>query len=400
MKNGKLLELRPSFKENNDRENYRDNLHNDNPQLKKRLRQKTILSSDINDFRIPVNSKPKREHSPTIWRGEIISNLNSTNNLDDHEQFLDINKEYTAEDKDTFSDYVLGKFRRFVYSTFFICSIVFFSVVVYELTDPQRRAIVSESIYRMFPRTSNWVSSLLVSNDLTEFEAPPPTVEELESLLESIGASSLPNETSVANTNISMDSEPYAFPVEEEKVIEIKPVVAIKKSQPTVVKPISQLEANIRDILKSVKMDNNLKQILPATIIAESKKNNLDPYLVLAVIKNESSFRPEAISYKGARGLMQLMPNTKKYIEVKIANINPEDQFSSFDAEYNIKLGSAYLRYLRERYKGRITLALMAYNWGPGRVDDMARGIRSTPSEVMMYVLKIIDDLHRWHASS
>jgi soluble lytic murein transglycosylase-like protein len=76
-------------------------------------------------------------------------------------------------------------------------------------------------------------------------------------------------------------------------------------------------------------------------------------------MQQESGFRPCAISPKGARGLMQLMPATLEQFKVEDA----------FDPTANIEAGAAFLKQLLDKYKGDMKLALAAYNAGPAAVD-------------------------------
>ena len=85
--------------------------------------------------------------------------------------------------------------------------------------------------------------------------------------------------------------------------------------------------------------------------------------LVLAVIRQESEFDENAISYVGARGLMQLMPYTAKLV-AKQAKL-PYSKNKLKNPDYNIKLGSYYLAGLLEEYEGSYPFALAAYNAGP-----------------------------------
>lgn len=89
-----------------------------------------------------------------------------------------------------------------------------------------------------------------------------------------------------------------------------------------------------------------------------AKEFNVSPKLVSLMIKKESNFNPMAVSPKGAKGLMQLMNDL-----VVQFNIDP------YDPESNIKVGTLYMASLIKRYKGDVSLALAAYNAGPGSVD-------------------------------
>ncbi len=91
-----------------------------------------------------------------------------------------------------------------------------------------------------------------------------------------------------------------------------------------------------------------------------SGKFGVDRSLIKAVIKAESDFNHQAVSHKGAQGLMQLMPQTAQVLDVK----------DPFDPEANILGGTKYLSSLIKRFKGDIRLALAAYNAGPETVES------------------------------
>ena len=95
----------------------------------------------------------------------------------------------------------------------------------------------------------------------------------------------------------------------------------------------------------------------------------LDPYLITALIREESYFNPDAQSAAGARGLMQLMPSTAAYIAGK-NNINYQGKSTLFNPEKNIKLGSAYLDYAKTKLQENDLLAVASYNGGPNAVRN------------------------------
>ncbi|MDF2096673.1 lytic transglycosylase domain-containing protein [Aquibaculum arenosum] len=90
--------------------------------------------------------------------------------------------------------------------------------------------------------------------------------------------------------------------------------------------------------------------------------------LLLALIRQESSFNPEAVSPVGARGLMQLMPGTAADVAARLGEAYDPARLTA-DPAYNLRLGRAYLEEMLQRYGSSLPLALAAYNAGPGRVD-------------------------------
>jgi soluble lytic murein transglycosylase-like protein len=119
-----------------------------------------------------------------------------------------------------------------------------------------------------------------------------------------------------------------------------------------------------------------------------AREQALSPDLLRAVMKQESAFKPCAVSMRGAQGLMQLMPATAQQFHVA----------DPFDPSQNVRAGAAYLKQLLTRYKGDLKLALAAYNAGPLRADQQA--IRPFPHETQNYLLSILADLGAGQPSS
>ena len=126
--------------------------------------------------------------------------------------------------------------------------------------------------------------------------------------------------------------------------------------------------------------DENTKNRIANAVKKASTKYNVDPNLILAVIRKESYFNPNTTSSSGAMGLMQIMPKNTSYLGVK----------NAYNIEENIDGGTKLLKEYIDRYNGDIEMALMAYNGGPTRMAQ--RGVKSVsdlykmPKETQKYV--------------
>jgi soluble lytic murein transglycosylase-like protein len=127
---------------------------------------------------------------------------------------------------------------------------------------------------------------------------------------------------------------------------------------------------------------------IDSAIEEAAARHNVDPNLVRAVVKVESNFNPNAVSRKGAMGLMQLMPSTARQLKVN----NP------FDPEQNVDAGVRHLKQLLESYGGDIKLTLAAYNAGAGAVARSSGVPRY--AETQNYVRRITNLYYGSPASS
>jgi len=110
-----------------------------------------------------------------------------------------------------------------------------------------------------------------------------------------------------------------------------------------------------------------------------SRKYKVDPFLIKAIIHTESDFDHKALSKRGARGLMQLMPDTARELHVR----------DSFNPMQNIDAGTRYFKKLLNMFNGNVRLSLAAYNAGPRLVQEL-NDVPPFP-ETVRYVKKVLD---------
>jgi len=139
----------------------------------------------------------------------------------------------------------------------------------------------------------------------------------------------------------------------------------------------STQSANAKIVAANARGHQASQDEIDASIVMAAARHNVDPNLVRAVVKVESNFNSNAVSRKGALGLMQLMPQTARQLKVK----NP------FDPDQNVDAGVRHLKDLLESYGGDVKLTLAAYNAGEGAVAR-SRGVPHY-AETQDYVRKI-----------
>ena len=120
-------------------------------------------------------------------------------------------------------------------------------------------------------------------------------------------------------------------------------------------------------------------EALARVIVSESRRHELDPVLVLAVMHVESLYNNFALSPVGAMGLMQVMPRTGEETAARFG-LPWHGAQTLFDPIINVRIGVAYLKQLSDRYQN-LPIALAAYNWGPARIDRRLSRGSALPTE-------------------
>lgn len=141
-------------------------------------------------------------------------------------------------------------------------------------------------------------------------------------------------------------------------------------------------------------------------IITYSQKNNIDPFLVAAIIKNESNFKHKAVSGVGAVGLMQIMPETGRWIaeQMGLADYKDSDLYLT---KTNIRMGCWYVGELDHEFKQNMTLVMIAYNAGRGQTREWMQengwtydfnNVQAIPyADTREYVAKVLHDRDKYY---
>ena len=143
-------------------------------------------------------------------------------------------------------------------------------------------------------------------------------------------------------------------------------------------------------------------------VSALGRATGVDPYLMLAVAKQESTYRPALTSHAGASGVMQVMPPTAEWLAKIEPNLTPEDAGNLMVPIHSLRLGAYYLQRMIERSNGNLVYALASYNAGPGNCDkwrrqfgnvDMAKFVERIPfDETRHYVKKVLGNYAAYHS--
>lgn len=141
-------------------------------------------------------------------------------------------------------------------------------------------------------------------------------------------------------------------------------------------------------------------------ILEYSERNKIDPFLVAAIIKNESGFDPKAVSAVGAVGLMQIMPETGRWIAEQMGLENYHDN-DLYQTKKNIRMGCWYIGELEHEFQRNLALIMIAYNAGRGQTkawmeengwDYNFNNLDAIPyPDTKEYVIKVLHDRDRYY---
>lgn len=141
-------------------------------------------------------------------------------------------------------------------------------------------------------------------------------------------------------------------------------------------------------------------------ILEYSDKNKIDPFLIAAIIKNESGFDQKAVSDAGAVGLMQIMPETGRWIAEQMG-IDGYTDDALYLSRTNIRMGCWYVGELEHEFKENLTLIMIAYNAGRGQTkqwmqennwDYNFNRIEEIPfPDTRVYVNKVLQDRDKYY---
>lgn len=142
------------------------------------------------------------------------------------------------------------------------------------------------------------------------------------------------------------------------------------------------------------------------TIVEYSERNQVDPFLIAAIIKNESNFQQQAVSEVGAIGLMQIMPVTGAWIAQEMGMEDYQEHYL-YRTKTNIRMGCWYLGELQYEFQNNPTLMIMAYNAGRGQTkhwmeehgwDYSFQDVEAIPfADTREYVSKVLQDRSNYY---
>ena len=173
----------------------------------------------------------------------------------------------------------------------------------------------------------------------------------------------------------------------------------LKDSPPTTLTQ-AQLDALLTRVAPA--LPSEMREKLGEAVMLEANRAGYDPLFVLALVSVESSFRMQATSERGARGLVQMKPSTFAWISAREPDVGGDDYETGQDPVVDVRLAVRYFRWLEKRFGSRDD-ALMAYNAGPKRlrqykqVDDIPDRVREYPRRIKREYARFVQILGGGH---
>jgi hypothetical protein len=226
------------------------------------------------------------------------------------------------------------------------------------------------------PLGSKEVLSTMSRTAVSRVPAPMEPVEDMGNLLTQLDSKEIPS--TMSGTAVSRIPGPMEPVKDLANLLPQSPASESAGIQVPDSSPAQEREANSKSDDSTVRKEKKAHPF-DGIIHKAAKRYEVDPALVKAIIMAESSYNPKAVSKKGARGLMQLMPRTAKALGVE----------DSFDPADNIDAGVRYFRQLLDQFNGNVKLAVAAYNAGSRKVKKY-HGIPPFKN-TRCYVAKVIE---------
>jgi soluble lytic murein transglycosylase-like protein len=183
------------------------------------------------------------------------------------------------------------------------------------------------------------------------------------------------------------------------------PSLLAQKSDQQIVYSMQEREADqwhaiVRKVADDLLIPDNLElaERITRAIEDSSAEFGVDPWLMVALIRVESAGNPAAISYKGARGLTQIMPATGFEIAQDLG-VQWEGDQMLHSVEISVRFGTYYLSTLLERFDGNLHAAVAAYNWGPDHIAKRIRRGQPLPVRYPGKVLRHVAVAQVWASS-
>lgn len=223
------------------------------------------------------------------------------------------------------------------------------------------------------------VGVLFVSAGVLAFEAVRPEAD-----------LPLPSSSSSRGKTLSSSELQRSLEAREREVAELKAKLAEVDDSALYAKAVS---LGVADAVKQSGLTERGMRRLAVAIVREAEKHGVDPLLVVAVIRCESSFNNFAVSGVGAMGLMQVMPDTGKYLMSERGETLKRPS-NLFDYELNVELGTSYLADLIQRF-GSVEGALVAYNAGPAAAKKILANREVRKKFIKGYPKKVVGEWTR-----